>query len=529
MSQRTPIAFKVRTQGHCNGSKGGKATGVKGGAGAIWYEDKAFTLARTQDQWLCTDHATNNYKLPTPTMTTPSKPFRFLSCCSGIEAASVAWEPLGWTPAGFSEIEEFPCAVLAHRFPSIKNYGDLTQHHTWNIEPGTVNLLVAGTPCQAFSTAGLRQGLADPRGNLALVILSLLDRLQCKYFLWENVPGVLSSNGGTDFGSFIGALAELGYGFAWRVCNAENFGVPQRRKRVFLLAVRGAGGWKTASEILFEPKSLPGNSLASPEAWKAPAASPVGSFDSSGVPRTVGAICADAHPGSYSGQDAYTGRLIPSPFTASSFGQYIEGVGTLRASGGDIGGGSETLLAQELLPTIIRPSELRLQGSLTERSVCPTITSEHHGGDHAPVAITREPAFPINTLTMGGRPDAKNDARMTMGVGNDGDPQFTLQANHSHAVATPMAVRRLTPLETERLQGFPDGWTDIPWKGKPGSPDGPRYKACGNSMAVPVVRWIGERIARHEASCLASAALSEDGRATHTPTEPDLQQGGSKA
>lgn len=493
MSNRTPIAFKVRTQGQCDGSKGGKASGAKGGAGAIWYEDKAFTLARTQDQWLCTDLATNNYNLPTPKMITPQVPLRFLSCCSGIEAASVAWEPLGFQPVGYSEIDEFPSAVLAHRFPKIKNYGDLTQHATWNIEPGTVDLLVAGTPCQAFSTAGLRQGLADPRGNLALVILGLLDRLQCRYFLWENVPGVLSSNGGTDFGSFIGALAELGYGFAWRICNAEHYGVPQRRKRVFLLAVRGAGGWRTASEILFESKSLPGNSLASGEEGKATAPSPFGSFDASGVPRTVGAICADAHPGSYSGQDAYTGRLIPA------------------------------------LPTIIRPSEARLQGGLTARSVCPTITSEHHGGDHAPVAITNSPAFPINTLTMGGRPDAKNDLRMTMGVGNDGDPQFTLQAHHSHAVATPMAVRRLTPRETERLQGFPDDWTDIPWKGQPGSPDSLRYKACGNSMAVPVVRWIGARIARHEASRLASAALSEGGRGNHTPPEPDLQQGGSPA
>jgi DNA (cytosine-5)-methyltransferase 1 len=493
VSKRTPIAFKVRTQGQCDGSKGGKASGAKGGAGAIWYEDKAFTLARTQDQWLCTDLATNNYTHQSPPMTTPQVPLRFLSCCSGIEAASVAWDPLGFKPVGYSEIEPFPCAVLAHRFPSIKNYGDLTQHTTWNIEPGTVDLLVAGTPCQAFSTAGLRQGLSDPRGNLALVILSLLDRLQCRYFLWENVPGVLSSNGGTDFGSFIGALAELGYGFAWRICNAEHFGVPQRRKRVFLLAVRGAGGWRTASEILFESQSLPGNSLASREEGEATASSPFGSFDASGVPRTVGAICADAHPGSYSGQDAYTGRLIPA------------------------------------LPTIIRPSEARLQGGLTARSVCPTITSEHHGGDHAPVAITKSPAFPINTLTMGGRPDAKNDLRMTMGVGNDGDPQFTLQAHHSHAVATPMAVRRLTPMETERLQGFPDGWTDIPWKGQPGSPDSLRYKACGNSMAVPVVRWIGARIARHEASRLASAGLSEEGRGNHTPPEQHLQQGGSPA
>ena len=103
-------------------------------------------------------------------------------------------------------------------------------------------------------------------------------------------------------------------------------------------------------------------------------------------------------------------------------------------------------------------------------------------------------AYPINTLTLGGRPDPVNDARMTLGVGADGDPQFTLQAAHCHAVATQYAVRRLTPVECERLQGFPDNYTNIPWRNKPEAPDGPRYKALGNSWAVPVVRWIGERI-----------------------------------
>lgn len=176
-----------------------------------------------------------------------------------MEAASVAWHHMGWTPVGFSEIEPFPSAILKHHYPTIPNYGDLTKYKQWPIERGSIDLLVGGTPCQAFSVAGLRKGLDDPRGNLALTFLGLADHLRPKYILWENVPGVLSSNKGRDFGSFIGALAELGYGFAWRVCDAQFFGVPQRRKRVFLLAIEGAGNWRTAAEILFEPEGLRGD------------------------------------------------------------------------------------------------------------------------------------------------------------------------------------------------------------------------------------------------------------------------------
>src|SRR5512137_1492850 len=137
---------------------------------------------------------------------------KYLSVCSGMEAASVAWHPLGWKPVGFSEIEPFPCAILKHRFPNIPNYGSLTEYQSWPLEPGAIDLLVGGTPCQSFSVAGLRKGLADPRGNLALVYCGILDKFRPKWFVWENVQGVLSSSGGRDFGSFLGALVELGYG-----------------------------------------------------------------------------------------------------------------------------------------------------------------------------------------------------------------------------------------------------------------------------------------------------------------------------
>jgi DNA (cytosine-5)-methyltransferase 1 len=177
---------------------------------------------------------------------------RYLSVCSGIEAATVAWHHMGWEPAAFADIEAFPSAVLAHHYPSVPNLGDMTKFKEWDI--GAIDLLVGGTPCQSFSVAGLRKGLEDPRGNLALTYCAILDKFKPKWFVWENVPGVLSSNGGRDFGAFLGAVAELGYGFAYRVCDAQWFGVPQRRRRVFVVGC--LGDWRSAAEVLFEPESL---------------------------------------------------------------------------------------------------------------------------------------------------------------------------------------------------------------------------------------------------------------------------------
>jgi len=150
----------------------------------------------------------------------------YLSVCSGVEAATVAWHHMGWKPVGFSEIEKFPSQVLAHHYPSVTNFGDMTKYKEWDIND-TVGLLVGGTPCQSFSVAGLRKGLEDPRGNLALTYVGILDKFRPKWFIWENVPGVLSSGGGRDFGSFLGAVAECGYGFSYRVLDAQYFGVPQ--------------------------------------------------------------------------------------------------------------------------------------------------------------------------------------------------------------------------------------------------------------------------------------------------------------
>ncbi len=180
---------------------------------------------------------------------------RYLSVCAGIEAATVAWHSLGWTPVAFSEIEPFPCALLAHHYPHVPNWGDMTKFQEW--PDADVDVLVGGTPCQSFSVAGLRQGLADPRGNLMLTYLAIAQRYRPEWLVWENVPGVLSSNGGLDFAALLRGLAELGYGWAYRVLDAQYFGVAQRRRRVFV--VGSARGWAAAAAVLFERESLSGH------------------------------------------------------------------------------------------------------------------------------------------------------------------------------------------------------------------------------------------------------------------------------
>jgi len=181
-------------------------------------------------------------------MSTSRQGVRYLSVCSGIEAASVAWKPLGWTPVAFAETEAFPRAVLAHHYPNVLNFGDMNRWKEW--PDAALDVLVGGTPCQSFSVAGLRQGLADPRGNLALVYLAIADRYRPRWILWENVPGVLSSDGGRDFGAFIGGLAELGYHAAWRVLDAQYVrvdGFERARPPATSACVRCRMSWKLES------------------------------------------------------------------------------------------------------------------------------------------------------------------------------------------------------------------------------------------------------------------------------------------
>jgi DNA (cytosine-5)-methyltransferase 1 len=302
---------------------------------------------------------------------------------------------------------------------------------------------------------------------------------------------VLSSGGGRDFGSFLGALVELGYGFAYRVLDAQHFGVPQRRRRVFVVAC--LGDWRAAAEVLSLREGLRGYLEKGRKKGKSSAGNASCGADADGIQRTVGTLCADTHPGAYSGQDAYTGRLIPQPYTASSFAQYAEGVGTVRASGGDLGGGSETLLTE---PVPFRKSKRACSTTDNETWVPADASNTPNNFD---LGDTRTTHAVVQPSVYENR---AQDSRVTgpLEVAPTVAAKFGTGGGNVPLVGA-MAVRRLTPVECERLQGFPDNWSRISWKGKPEEecPDGPRYKACGNSMAVPVMAFIGKRIAEVEA------------------------------
>lgn len=332
----------------------------------------------------------------------------YLSVCSGIEAATVAWHDLGWNPVGFSEIEKFPSQVLNYHYPQVPNFGDMTKFKEWNIND-SIGLLVGGTPCQSFSVAGLRKGLEDPRGNLALTYCGILDHFRPKWFVWENVPGVLSSGGGRDFGSFLGAVAELGYGFSYRVLDAQYFGVAQRRRRVFV--VGHLGDWRPTAEVLFESDCLQRNLKPSRK----------------------------------------TGKEIARCLTT--------GVGTR------LDGETDTFITH-----------------VAEK--CPTILSSGAGFSRPGNTVTEH-----ETYVVVGSSDKAGTLRANPDSGwrSNGTPVEGVAIHN-------MAVRRLTEVECERLQGFPDNYTNI----RENCPSGARYKALGNSMAVPVMRWIGKRINEYE-------------------------------
>jgi DNA (cytosine-5)-methyltransferase 1 len=237
---------------------------------------------------------------------------RYLSVCSGIEAASVAWEPLGWEPSAFAEVEKFPSAVLAHHWPQVPNLGDMTRHESWNL--GAIDLLVGGTPCQSFSVAGLRKGLHDPRGGLMLTFLEIAQRQRPRWIVWENVPGVLSSHGGRDFGAFLGALGALGYGWAYRVLDAQWFGVAQRRRRVFVVGCAGDGA--AAATVLFESESVCRNPAPSREKGQGVAADAAGGAGGRSWPAGVASTLRkeNGSPG-YANQDIFSqggANLVPA-------------------------------------------------------------------------------------------------------------------------------------------------------------------------------------------------------------------------
>lgn len=304
---------------------------------------------------------------------------RYVSTFSGIEAASVAWEPLGWQPIAFSENDPFPSAVLKYRYPSIPNLGDITRID-WNeiARIHDTDLLVGGSPCQSFSIAGSRTGLSGSSG-LMWEYVRAVKELRPRWILWENVPGALSSTHGEDFRCLLQALDYIGYALAWRVLDAEFFGLAQRRRRLFL----------------------------------------VGSLDPDHDP-------ADA--------------LFSHVDLGDSMKPYLpNNDGISKATGHSTDTGVRVLDFSQ------NASRFRY----AKTGVCQTLTSHAGtGGNNVPMILS-------------GRPSV---------------------------------IRKLTPIECERLQGFPDGWTDVPYHNRTHAIDSARYKALGNSMAVPVMTWIGRAI-----------------------------------
>ena len=453
---------------------------------------------------------------------------KFISICSGIEAASVAFEPLGWSAIAFSEIEPFPCAVLAHHYPEVPNFGDMTRFREWPMQTFIeADAIVGGPPCQAFSVAGMRNGLNDARGNLTLTYAELInhaDAIRIRHgrppvvVLYENVPGLLSDNTGA-YGCFLGALAgedgeikppggkwtNAGYvlgpkrAIAWRVTDAQYFGVAQRRRRVFVVASAREG---------FDPAAV--------------------LFERDGVRR-------DTPPSREAGQEV-TGTISSRTTGGGGLGTDFECAGGLQAVSAY--GGGRTSGPVDVAACLVAKGQ---KCDFDVETFCVHGTQDPCVQNDQAFALGRNSGqenavFAIQAGALRTNPESGPD-----GVGVQADHAYTLEARAEVQVVaydflgtpatevaketdvhTPLrarkpgqfenstvttvvqhsAVRRLTPRETERLQGFPDDWTLIPWRGKPASecPDGPRYKALGNSWAVPNVRWIGERIQKELAN-----------------------------
>ena len=482
---------------------------------------------------------------------------RYGSVCSGIEAASVAWHPLGWEPQWFSEIEHFPSAVLKHRFPDVPNLGDMTQlnqNPVFNEQP--IDLLVGGTPCQSFSVAGLRKGLADPRGNLMLTFLSIADKRRPKWIVWENVPGVLSSNGGRDFGTFLSALGNIGYGFAYRVLDAQHFGVAQRRRRVFVVGY--LGDWRPAAAVLFESESLQRDSKQSRKKRQETPTNAQGSVRATGFSGNVEsqvAACLQTTCDDYSRADGFNTIIeqVAQPisiaentigrqpmnggngngftedgpmYTLNATGihgvaqpQYFENhpndsrvtgphdVGNTVSARYGTGGGNTPIVSQPIavdwrtaqvdieMTGTLKTDLAKMSGPCIAVDTYNYTTNEHTTQTIRSQSDTEHIGAVLEPKTVAGFLPTQGSKAQGVGYAEEQSP--TLRAGcDNYGVLQTMTIRRLTPKECERLQGFPDDWTKIPYRNKSADqcPDGPRYKACGNSMAVPVMRWIGTRI-----------------------------------
>lgn len=441
---------------------------------------------------------------------------RYLSVCSGIEAASVAWKPLGWRASAYAEIDPFPSTLLHVRYgagrphhmpspdaeglnalerrtrraaistlrslplvepggPRAPNLGDISRFREW--PDLAADILVGGTPCQGFSVAGFREGLADPRSNLLLTYLAVAAKYRPRWLVWENVPGAMSTNGGRDFGALLWGLGQLGYGFAWRLLDAQFCrasilprAVPQRRRRVFVVGY--LGDWRRAAAVLFDRACLRGDTPPRRQAGQGIAADVVASLTASG--RGV------ERAGETRGQDP----VVAVPELAVAFGGGntagpLDAAACLTGRGFRIDFEVETFLAA---PIAFGSKDSGLDAL---EDVSPPLRAGGFDASHANAGVPPAVAFDFRGRPTGGQFEGPHDTASMRAASGGSSKSY---------VAQQWGVRRLTPTECERLQGFPDGWTQVPYRGKPAS-DGPRYKALGNSMAVNVMTVLGERIA----------------------------------
>lgn len=501
-----------------------------------------------------------------------SKPFTYGSACSGIEAATVAFDPLGWRPAFFAEIEPFCCKLLAHYYPEVPNHGDFQ-----TIERSDpIDLLIGGTPCQDFSVAGARAGLDGARGQLSVEFFRLAYRIGAPRLLWENVPGVFTLDAGRVFGFLLaqaagypdgflfeppeGGWRDAGvvepanaqsFGLAWRVLDAQFWGVAQRRNRVFVVGY--LGNWQRAAAVLFERSGMRGDSPPRREKRESATANSIAGTVSSKWAKGAGGPAGDeaynliANPlASRTGgfrqdldNDTY---VVPEVVNNTGHGYWNESPGELaepvRGDGRSGGSREATVVAfkashytrdkdgapSEIAPplsadadkgdqdTLIFESRYARNGRGAPADICPPLKAENGQtgkGDGAPLvafsfkddgqgsgddlsptmrAINHDESHANGGSHLAVAFSCKDDGQ---GCAEDHTPTMRGNSNGgSHLAATVgAAVRRLTPLECERLQGFPDNYTAIP-----GAADSPRYRALGNSMAVPVIRWLGERM-----------------------------------
>lgn len=423
---------------------------------------------------------------------------KYISVCSGIEACSMAWKELGWEALAFSEIEEFPRTVLQHYYPNVPLYGDFTELKDMDWI-GNADLLVGGTPCQSFSIAGLRKSLTDDRGNLSLQFIRLANAIDnIRYdvgqegatILWENVPGVLSTEDNA-FGTFLAGLCgsdtpinptREGWSYsgvvhgpqrtaAWRVLDAQYFGLAQRRRRVFVLASSGSRRWDCANALLPITQSMSWN----PRPCRKEGQTPTTTTRNTTKDRSSKAIDTTGYQGDrlYDTNDAF---------------------GTLPSQGGNNGGGAGGLVAQpnEVAGTLRARDRfgigfddesklIAVQNSQTRKGHC---NGKGWNDDVMFTLDSQEPhtiAFNHDAGQFGAAPT------------KDHTPTLRAKPDQGTGLNDAKGIRRLTPKECERLQGFPDDFTKIQFKGKVAG-DSVRYKALGNSMAVPVMNFIGRRI-----------------------------------